>query len=337
MARSATRCGGTAARPLRGLLPLRHRSRKRLRPVDPLHDGRAAGRRGHVLAVVHGDGPARRRASSGASTPGRRTELTRDRRPLRAADRRRGPHRSRDDRRVRGRQLGRALGAARAGGRARAPVAAQGQGGQDDPRAAASGVRGRGNGRASTGERSSWTGARGGPGPPVGLQARRPLGVGALQRLRGARRLARVPTTGSTACRCSSRASGARSGRARRWSGASPGEDFASTSPLRVTRNDEPLRADDAGGWRRSTASARSSSTSTRRASGSSASPTTTPTGISPTATTARWPRCASACGSATAASRRAGAWSTSSSPRAARTSSTRSARRFPDLELQVT
>ena len=47
-----------------------------------------------------------------------------------------------------------------------------------------------GNGRASPARTIELDGRPRRPGPPVGLQARRPLGVGALQRLRGARRLA---------------------------------------------------------------------------------------------------------------------------------------------------
>ena len=132
------------------------------------------------------------------------------------------------------------------------------------------------------------------PGPPLGLQARQPLGLGALQRLRGLdgaprrgdfldgvsvfvpalRARARPEHAGRRPLR-SARTSAAttRSGRTR-----NPSRFGLTLVALRGRRRQPPHRR----------------SRSTRRASRSSASPTPTPTASWPIATTARWPRCAS-------------------------------------------
>ena len=131
------------------------------------------------------------------------------------------------------------------------------------------------------------------PGAPVGLQARVALDLGARQR--PAHGVEGEPRPGAYLDGVSVYVPrlGRQLGPSTPVVGRFDGDDFRSTSPLRVTRQLEPLRADELAlrGARRQAQGGRARSTP--RAARSSASPTTTPTGTWPTATTARWPRCA--------------------------------------------
>ena len=182
-----------------------HRSGDRRRLLDPLHDGRAAPRDrggGDLLAVVDGDGPGRPR-------PQRRAEgqLPRvadaDARPraLRAADRRCHADRPRHD-----------------GSLEQDGIASEWDLSWESRLPAYGHVHpflrrakiaktvlflriptSRCAARCEIGERRIDVAARRGPGAPVGLQARDPLGLGALQRLHRPRRRSPRGTRSSTA------------------------------------------------------------------------------------------------------------------------------------------
>ena len=130
------------------------------------------------------------------------------------------------------------------------------------------------------------------PGAPVGLQARAGAGRGRTAATSSTRTASRARRPSSTGSRSSCPASGARSGRARRSSGASA----ARTSPRPAAARAAHAEPFGLTGWRFEARDGdrRIVARSTRRASSWPASPTTTPTASWPTATTARWRRCAS-------------------------------------------
>ena len=258
------------------------------------------GRR-RVRAVVHGHGPRRRALRAQGDASDRRAD--RRARSLQAHARRRRPVRPRHGGRLRGRLVGALVGAVAAAGRARRPAAAARRHRQDDP----------------------------GPRPPrprgLGHRAASPAASSSSRAPAAARRTCGAPSTlragrGRTPTTCAAVEGEPRPGAyldgvsvfvprfGRQLGPSTPvvgrfgGDDFRSTSPLRVTRNASrfglttlALRGArrQAQGGRRGRRAARARS---------SASPTTTPTGTWPTATTARWPRCASTSGTATSRGR---------------------------------
>jgi hypothetical protein len=196
---------GRRPRPLRGLLPLPDRPGQRPGRVDPRDDAGPRGRlAGRVRAVVHGHGPP----GSGRGAD-RAQGVVPDRRagggvrPVPPAGRRQRADRPGHGGRLRRRRVGAALGPGAGGSRARAPAAAAGAHRQDRPRAAPPRPRGSGHAahRRSRGRagRRAWR-----PGPPVGLQARRALGLDPRQRPRLARR--RAPARGLRRRRVGARA-----------------------------------------------------------------------------------------------------------------------------------
>ena len=233
--------------------------------------------------------------------------------------------------------LGAVAGSRAAGGRARPPAAARARDRQDDPRAAAPRPRGRGHGALRRARARARRRPRR-PGAPVGLQARRALGVGALQRPRAAldgaprpRRLHRRRLASS------SPRFGRELGPSTPVVGRFGGEDFrVDRARSRVHAQPQPLRPDDAGASRRATASAGSSCEVDAPRELARRRHLPRPRRATwPTATTARWPRCALHVWDRAARGRFG--WTLrddAASPTAARTSSTPSARPSPACEL---
>ena len=301
---------GRPAGPLRGLLPLGHRSRERRRGVDPLHAARAGegerGAGGEPERAGRGPGeptcslwlmamdPAAPGAPFGRKPSFPVAALSIDVDPVPAADRRRRAQRRGHDRRVRG--VGWDLHWAATPGRSSTSIrccAARGS-----PRRCSSlphadferqrhahparGRIARGRGRARR------------TGAPVGLQARRPLGLGRTATTSRPTTASRAPDALVDGVSVFVPRFGREVGPSTPVVGRFGGRDFASTLPLAVMRNDSAFSLTS---WRfeaRDRSTARSWATSTRGARTSSASPTTTPTAIWPTATTARSRPCGS-------------------------------------------
>ena len=206
---------------------------------------RRVGRRaGDVLAVVHGDGPATgARVARKATLPDRRA--ARRGRPVPAARRRRRADRPRHGGRASRTSRGSSRGSPRR--RRHEHVHPLLRARQASPRRSSScrtpTSRSPARSRFARPRARARRRARR-PGAPVGLQARRALGVGALQRPAQPSRASRVPAPSSTACQRLRPALRARArARARRSSGASAASDFRSTSPLRVHAQRQPRSA----------------------------------------------------------------------------------------------
>ena len=255
-----------------------------------------------------------------------RSPLSRRAGPVPARGRRRRAVGPRQRGRGRRRSLGAALGA---GTRRRRPPAAGAR--EDRARrcrhAAPATSRSRARSRSAAGARTVRCARR--AGASLGRQARRPLVLGCTPAT--SRRLDGTPRRGDwiEASRSSTPRMGREVGPSTPVVGRAARRAVHGDAPLRVLRADAEIGLTRYHFETRTRIAARCASRSTPRARRSSASPTTTPTASRPGATTARSPRCAPGSGTAARRGRPLAAARDAAVARAARTSSTPSARRW--------
>ena len=223
--------------PLRGLLPLGHRSAQRHGPVDPLHDALGAGRADFAgecalwFMAMDRDGDALRAQGDPSD---RRAD--RPARPVPAHAGRRRPVRPRHGGRLRGRRVGALVGAV-AAGRPSTSTRCCGAPASPRPSSCSPTRTSRSSARcASPAASSSWR-APAADRRTCGAPSTRRAGRGRTPTTCAAPRASRDRAPTSTASASSCRASGASSGRARRWSDASAATTSARRARCSVARN----------------------------------------------------------------------------------------------------